>query len=349
MTEEKGIPIRNIYHMLAYAFQELNQNNYEDIARERFDAIGDLLAEILYRGVSLQLKQGLHRTYAERRETLSTPRGRFDVGASIRCSMERRPLLVCQYDELSEQNLFNGILKSTMQLLVRCRELQKKRRTQLRTLLPFFCNIEEEELQRIKWSGLRFRRSNRSYRMLMNICRFIAEGMLPTTENGPYRMPTFTDEHMNRLFERFVLNYYKREHPGLRSNPDTIAWDLEPERSPEIDFLPAMRSDITLRKDGRTLVIDTKYYGETLQNHYGHQSVHSANLYQIFTYVKNEDSEHRGAVTGLLLYARTRERIAPVLDAVIGGNRILVRTLDLCQEFASIRRQLDRIVEEIFA
>ena len=31
MTIDKGIFIRNIYYMLTYAFQELKQNNYEEI------------------------------------------------------------------------------------------------------------------------------------------------------------------------------------------------------------------------------------------------------------------------------------------------------------------------------
>ena len=42
--------------MLAYAFQQLKQNNYEDIAGEKFDEIHDLFAEILIRGISYQLK-----------------------------------------------------------------------------------------------------------------------------------------------------------------------------------------------------------------------------------------------------------------------------------------------------
>ena len=39
MTIDKGIFIRNIYYMLTYAFQELKQNNYEEIAGEEFEEI----------------------------------------------------------------------------------------------------------------------------------------------------------------------------------------------------------------------------------------------------------------------------------------------------------------------
>ena len=77
MTTDKGILIRNIYYMLAYAFQELRQNNYADIAGEDFEEIHDLLAEILIRGTAFQLKQGLHREYVPRREHATTLRGKL--------------------------------------------------------------------------------------------------------------------------------------------------------------------------------------------------------------------------------------------------------------------------------
>ena len=43
MTKDKSILINNIYHMLSYAFQTLNQENYDDVAVESFDEMYDLL------------------------------------------------------------------------------------------------------------------------------------------------------------------------------------------------------------------------------------------------------------------------------------------------------------------
>lgn len=73
MTKDRTIWIRNVYYMLSYAFEELKKNNYEHIAREEFERIQDLFAEILYKGVSAQLKRGLHREY------VSKDRGPIDV------------------------------------------------------------------------------------------------------------------------------------------------------------------------------------------------------------------------------------------------------------------------------
>ena len=54
MTNDKNILIKNIYYMLAYAFQVLKRNNYASIASEKFEHIEDLFAEILSRGISYQ-------------------------------------------------------------------------------------------------------------------------------------------------------------------------------------------------------------------------------------------------------------------------------------------------------
>jgi 5-methylcytosine-specific restriction enzyme subunit McrC len=81
-----------------------------------------------------------------------------------------------------------------------------------------------------------------------------------------------------------------------------------------------------------------------MQEQFDKQTIHSGNLYQIFTYVKNLDKDNTGLVSGMLLYARTQEEIAPDLDATFGKNRILVRTLDLNCDFFKIQEQLDDFV-----
>ena len=114
-----------------------------------------------------------------------------------------------------------------------------------------------------------------------------------------------------------------------------------------------MKTDITLtsRDERRVLIIDTKYYAHTTQVQFGTHTLHSGNLYQIFTYVKNKDfalKDQPHEVAGMLLYAKTNEEIAPDHVYQMSGNRISVKTLDLNQEFTGIRKQLDEICHEFF-
>ena len=345
MTNDKGILIKNIYYMLSYAFQVLKQGAYEEIAAEHFNEIDDLFAAILSRGVSRQLKQGLYREYIVRQESLSTMRGKLKIDGTIRLRMRKARKLSCEFDELSENNLYNQILKTTMAVLLRLGRVQQERKTALKRVLACFDTIDEIKPELIEWNRFVYHKSNKNYEMLLNICYFVLSGMLQTTDSGIYKMASFTDEHMARLYEKFVLEYYRYHYPQLQASPAQVKWDL-PLHTDErvIRFLPIMQTDITLRNKERTLIIDTKYYGQTMQVRYDAQTFHSGNLYQIFTYVNNEQANSIREVSGMLLYAKTNESVTPDAEFVIGSKRFAVKTLDLNRDFSGIAQQLNGIV-----
>ena len=344
MTEDKGILIRNIYYMLAYAFQELRQNNYAEIEGEKFDDIYDLFAEIITRGISYQLKQGLYREYVARNESMQTVRGKIDINGIIAQRMRNSQKIACNYDELSENNTYNQILVTTASILIRHSDVKKEKKSQLKKLMLFFQNVQPIDIHSIRWNTLRFDRNNRNYRMLLYICYFIISEWLMTTDEGRFKLREFSDEHMCRLFEKFVLEYYKKHHPELKPCAAQIDWNIEKEQS-TTNILPIMQTDILLTMSERTLIIDTKYYSHSMQKQYDKTTIHSNNLYQILTYVTEFDEDHKGKVDGMLLYAKTQEEIVP--DGQLkrkDGNYIFFRTLDLNTDFDSIRRRLDNFV-----
>ncbi len=344
MTEDKGILIRNIYYMLAYAFQELKQNNYVEIQGETFDNIYDLFAEILARGISYQLKQGLYREYIANNESMQTIRGKINMNGTIANKMRNSNEINCDYDELSENNIYNRILLTTATTLIKHSDVKKEKKSKLKQLMLFFQNVQPIDIHNIRWNTLRFDRNNRSYRMLLYLCYFIISEWLMTTEEGKFKMRGFSDDHMCRLFEKFVLEYYKKHHPELKPCAAQIDWNIEKEQS-TTNILPIMQTDILLTIQDRTLIIDTKYYTRSMQKQFDKVTIHSNNLYQINTYVTEYDEEHKGNVDGMLLYAKTQEEI--VSDNSIkkkDGNIIYFRTLDLNTDFENIKKRLDSFV-----
>lgn len=351
MTKDKGIFIKNIYYMLSYAFQVLKQTSYEEIAAEDFSMVQDLFAAILAKGTARQVKQGLYREYAVQRENLQVLRGKLDRTETIRNRIQQKPKLACIYDELSENNPYNQILKTTMHYLVRDEGVDICRKAALNRVLVFFDRVALLEPSAISWERLQYQRSNRNYEMLLNICRFVLEGMLQTTEDGRYKMAAFSDEHMARLYEKFIFEYYRQHHAYLTEiKAAQVTWNLtggqKANEEKMLHFLPVMQTDITLRLGEKILIIDAKYYGQALQQHYDKSTLHSQNIYQIFTYVKNQDKENTGKVSGLLLYAKTEEAVTPDCSFVLCGNSIGAKTLDLSVDFRVIAAQLDSIVWE---
>ena len=144
--------------------------------------------------------------------------------------------------------------------------------------------------------------------------------MLITTDKGSYKLVSYINEQsMSKLYEKFVLEYYKKHFPMIKVTSSQISWFLDDGIS---TMLPKMQSDI-----------------------------HSNNLYQIFTYVKNKDyefGEEEHYVSGMILYAKTEEEMHPNVVYQMHGNQITVETLDLNREFGEISKQLNNIIRNHF-
>lgn len=336
--------------MLSYAFTTLNQGGYEDVATEEFENIHNLFASILTKGIGRQLKQGLYREYINRKEDVAVVRGKIDIPGTMQNCLTRKRVLTCEHDELSENNLLNQIIKTTVMILLRHTWVNQEYKCDLKKEMLFFSNVDTINPSTIRWSAIQFQRNNNTYRMLISLCQLILEGMLQTTDSGEYKLASFIDEQrMNRLYEKFILEYYVKECPQVTATASQIPWALDDGVG---TLLPMMQSDIMLTKGNQVLIIDAKYYTRTTQAQYNVHTLHSNNLYQIFTYVKNKDTafgDKPHTVSGMLLYAATDEAVQPNNSYQMSGNKISVKTLDLNRAFSEIAAQLNAIVEEHFS
>lgn len=348
MIKDNKILINNIYHMLSYAFQTLKQENYKDVSVEPFDEMYDLLAAILSNGIGFQLKHGLYKEYINYQEDLAVVSGKINISETLKKYSAHKKVLSCNFDKFSENNLYNQILKTTVMLLLRNKKVKAEYKDNLKKMMLYFSDVELLNPTSIRWTTIRFQRNNQTYRMLIGICQLIIEGMLITTNAGDYRLASFIDEQrMCRLYEKFILEYYRKHFSELTVTASQIPWCVD-----DSTILPTMQSDIHLQKDNTVLIIDAKYYSQTTQFRYDKHTIHSNNLYQIFTYVKNHDYqfenlEHK--VSGMLLYAKTEDEIQPNNVYQMHGNQITVKTLDLNLPFVDIKKQLDEIVKEHFS
>lgn len=338
------IPIQNIYYMLSYAFQTLQAENYKVLAAENFHNTAELCAAILDKGIGIQLKHGLRRDYVSKSESLSTLQGKLNISESIKTQTMLKKQMICTYDEFSTNIQFNQIIKSTVLLLLKA-NITNSRKKSLRKLLLFFSDVNEIDLHFVNWNQ-QYNRSNQNYQMLIGMCYLVYKGLLTTQNNGSTKLMDFFDgQRMCRLYEKFLLEYYRKEHPELTANASQIAWQLD---DTENQMLPRMQTDIMLSKNNNILIIDAKYYSHMTQQQYGIHTLHSNNLYQIFTYVKNKEFELRNyehTVSGMLLYAQTDEDIIPNNTYHMSGNQISVLALDLNQDFSKISRTLDDIAK----
>lgn len=341
------IPVQNVYYMLSYAFRVLNEQGYKNIAIEQFNNVAELCTAILIKGISVQLKRGLGREYIPEMDALSAIRGKIDISESLKTRTMLKRQMVCVYDDFSVNSYMNQVIKTTVELLLRS-DISKVRKKELRKLFVFFSDVELLDVHNINWR-FQYNRNNQTYQMLISICYLIVKGLLQTNSDGTKKLMDFVDEQrMSRLYEKFILEYFRREHPEIMANASQIPWQLDDDTNA---MLPVMQTDIMLTKDEKTLIIDAKYYSHTMQTQYDVNTLHSGNLYQIFTYVKNKESQLSSQpheVSGMLLYAKTDEATLPNNTYRMSGNRISVQTLNLDCTFEQIAAQLDAIAFDYF-
>ena len=241
MSNQRRIPIRNIYFLLCYALEIIEERDFRLSDPEDCDTQQELLARLIEKEVERQLKQGLYCTYQNRYEDLPTVRGRIVMSSTIQnlCSCTHK--IGCNFDELSINNI-----------------------------------------------------------------------------------------------------YYKYHYPELLPTVSQVRWDLTD--NTWSGYLPTMQTDAVLTGVSK-LIIDAKYYKKAYQYNFGTPKFNSNNMYQIYTYVKNESGSSDRDVAGMLLYARTQDEPKLQEAFCLGGNWFYVRTLDLDLSPADIRSQLDDIAK----
>lgn len=348
---DNNIPIKNIFYMLTYVFENLNQNCYQSVQLEHFDNATDMFAAILIKGVEQQLKRYLNREYVQRTDSLTTLKGKIQITDSINEMSFLKKKLVCSFDEFSIDSYMNRILKSCMIVLIKSESVRNESRQKLKRLLSYFISVQQIDLHRVNWN-FHYNKNNQSYRLLMGICNLLVTSQLQSRNQGKSKIMDFYDNQekvMHSLYEKFIFAYYQKEFKNKLSvlYQKKIDWVVTDDFR---EMLPNMYSDIMLQsKDKkRTLIIDAKFYKKTTQvNIYGKHSVYSQHLYQMFTYVKNKEAVNaniEGAkVSGMLLYAMTNDNQLKNNDYQMSGTKISVRTLNLNCNFDEIKSQLDYI------
>lgn len=75
----------------------------------------------------------------------------------------------------------------------------------------YFSEVDFIDLYTVNWN-VQYNQNNQTYRMLISICYLVVKGLLQTQSDGSTKLMDFLDEQrMCRLYEKFILEYYRRE------------------------------------------------------------------------------------------------------------------------------------------
>ena len=336
---KRSIPIENIYYLFCYAWDRFPEGKTIGVGRIDSPKLWDLFASVLVRGVNRLMRRGLDRGYTEIEEDISAVRGRVVVGDTLRRNLLMFGRAYCRFDDLSHDILHNQIIKATLGRLSETDELDQELRRELRRLKRLFSEVSNVSPSNTLFRRVQLSRNNGNYDLLIKICELVHAALLPQREGKGGKFSDILEDEirMPGVFEAFVRNFFKAEQSEFSVKSEYIQWDAQALNTESAQYLPAMRTDVTLRSKHRTIVIDTKYYPEALTENYGQKKVRSDHLYQLYAYLKNCKSQG-GAPEGILLYPTTSRSFD--LAFVMGENKMRVKTLQLDQSWQKIHAEL---------
>lgn len=337
--------IKNIYYMLCYSFNNemLSEKGTSKVGAEAFENIYNLFSAMLSEMVQKQVKRGINREYILSEQILSTIRGKILFNETISNNALGTKKFVCQFDDFSENNTLNRIIKTTLQYLIKSNRVNQDIRNELKKSIVYFNNVDTIDIKAIIWKQLNYNKNNKSYRNIIILCNLILKGLIVLNEDGKYEFQEFlSEERLSNIYESFLREYFRKNYSFL--NPGSRVLSLVDD---DTDLIGKMRTDVTLETKTKMLIIDAKFYRHILfpSRFMGSQIISMANLYQINAYVENQLQNTDKNVKGMLLYAQTIDE--PAIDVTYPMNQkeIIIKTLDLNQEWNEIKRTLDDIAK----
>lgn len=338
------IPIKNIYYLLSYSWEKLDYLDPVSIGIDDYDTIPDLFGRVFLNGFNTLLKQGLEKSYLEVSEEYPGVKGKIQFKESLSRNLFQQGRARCEYDEYSVNTFSNQILKRTLFLLKRHKNLNAKLHDKVNLAYFKLSEVDDIEINSSSFNRLVTHKNNRHYNLLLSIAKLIIDNLSINQDVGDSQFIDFLrdEKKMAGLFERFLRNFYKSNLPDYKVTSDQIKWDVGAGESEAIDFLPKMKTDIVLLSKVRKIVIDAKYYKEALSSYYDAKKFHSNNLYQLFTYIKNLAASDKHPLNkvceGMLIYPTNGYNLNH--SFVLNGHKVDIVTVDLSKPWKCIESDL---------
>jgi len=338
------VRIENLYFLLCYAWGHFEERDLVEIAADEARTAEELFARVLVTASRRLLRQRLDRGYREDVDDLRRPRGKIHLARTVARGAEVRGVLECSFDDITVDVLHNRIIKATVKRLSMVDGLSTELRHGLLTVAREMPSVADVPIAAQDFQRVQLHSNLRRYRLALNVCALLHRCLLPDERTGRWQFRSFAgdEREMGLLFEGFVREFLAREQRVFpRVERTWIRWVVEGETN---GLLPGLHTDITLRRPGHSVVVETKCYGTPLvSGQFGSGAkLRSSDVCQLVAYLANfRDADNR--LAGVLLYAVDRPTV-PLTRLRLLGHDVHVLEVNLDQPWQAIDRALRDLV-----
>jgi len=250
----------------------------------------EIFISIFARKVLNYYEKSIYREYKVENQDVTFIKGKININNTIKHNIKGSHLHNVSFDELTENNVFNSIIKTILLKLLSFTQSAENKKL-IRKCLVFFDSTNLIELSIPLFDNLKFSRLNEKLRVLINMARMFYSNLAPEYQIGKQTIFSFLIP-VNQLFEYYV---YRKL---CKDNTLKIMYQKE------FGFLKLYSQKKIIKPDYIILDdLNIKYVGDAkykIVDPTNFRDFNNSDLYQIYTYLKINDSK-----IGFLYYPQT--------------------------------------------
>lgn len=339
---------RNLYFMLCYASDETKGLMQSEVAFDDEHGIDELFGVLILNALKIMEKGHPIKEYKTVEVCSNKVHGRVDLIKSITSGKIFRGEVYSSVRKLDSDTIYNRIIYLTLSRVINSR-LNLKTYNQLMIYFDKFRYVTLIDIDEYRRTSINIKGLPYHYRPIITACKITLDNMLASDEESLVKKAELFEveesKRYERIFEKFVRNFYKTEYKADVYTPTYRYINKEGKIS------NILKPDMVLQYGNRAVVIDTKWYTSFDTS----TGTDTNNINQISRYMmkvyddKEIDSSKK--LSGVILYAdngkiKENEFISEDLDSSEKGITYR-RIINLnSQSFDEIKQSLIDLADE---
>lgn len=286
------------------------------------------------------LKRLTPQKYVRHENNLNYLKGKIKFSENIRYNCANRAKFYCEYDEFSENNILNKLFLYVTTCLYNISNNSYNKKT-LKIIMNYYSDIEFVRFDKFDVKKITLDRNQELFNKPFNLAKmFVEQTNVDMSKNRFENITLIWD--MNQLFEEFIFEIMKKYETELdckltaQKGRKLLACDDSKRRNTFVDIM------VERKKDGRRIVLDTKYKKFTSTDDLSNQDI-----YQISSYCLIHKANH-----AILLYPQWNSTKPDVdyylnIDNFENENKyhLYFKTIDL--KYKDLKKNIDLVKDEI--
>lgn len=286
------------------------------------------------------VKHGLRSSYVEQEDNLKFFKGKLVVGQHIKYNLAHKERFYVAYEEFHQNRPENRLVKATLEKLQKLTTSAENSKEIRQLLIPFEM-VESSVAYEKDFSKVVINRNTKDYENLMRWSKVFLMNESFSTFSGSTNSRALLFP-MEAVYESYVARNMKKVLGA--KGWDVVAQDRGYYLFTEPRKQFALRPDIILKKDGRTIIMDTKWkklFDDSGKN-YG---ISQADMYQMYAYSKKYQNKNTHECPDVWLLYPDNEGMKGRKDIKFesgDGTTVHVRFLNLAREIEEVLWELER-------